>query len=64
MPKNTSKKKDINIRDEIAQMKDVATQIQTKVEAGDPNGMILKAMTVLKRKDRSKSGPDYFGKIL
>ena len=54
MPKNPSKKKNINIRDEIAQMKDVATQIQTKVQAGDPNEMILKAMAVLKRKDKVK----------
>ena len=35
-------------------MKDVVTQIEKKVDAGEPNKMILKAMAVLKRKDKVK----------
>ena len=54
MAKKPGKKKSANIRDEIAQMKDVVTQIEKKVEAGEPNKMVFKAMAVLKRKDKVK----------
>ncbi len=54
MPKAPGKKKDITIREEIAQLKDVAARIQKKVEAGEASKMVVKAMTVLKRKDRVK----------
>ena len=54
MAKNTRKKKNIHICDEIAQIKDVITQIETKGHAGEPNLMVLKAMAALKKKDKVK----------
>ena len=54
MAKNTSKKKHIQTHDEIAQIKGVTTQIETKGHAGEPSMTVHKALSVLKRKDKVK----------